>query len=176
MCRKCGPWQRGAACSKAQSTQPCHGVACYLWNLETPARLEDQERKGEQGQRGAKGSHSTPEGEVYRGDLSSSSLAPAGEGPSLCPAVVPPLHPPPLQLSWLHQSHPRLAGRRRIREEGASQACASEVPLAPASKGCLQLDRLPHCWVNCGLWAAQLSVCRHVPPGGGFFIEKKRNS
>lgn len=87
-------------------------------------------RVREQGQRGAEGPHSSPEREVHRGDLSLSPSSPAlagtlprvGEGPSLCPAVV---HLPPLTAAavQLHQSHPRLGGRRGVREERASWAC-----------------------------------------------------
>lgn len=86
-------------------------------------------RVREQGQRGAEGSHYSPEREVHRGDLSLSFLsssgwdsAQAGEGPSLCPAVV---HLPPLTAAavQLHQFQPRLGEKRGVREEKASWVC-----------------------------------------------------
>lgn len=89
---------------------PC-GMHGHLPGCEGPGET------GEQGQNGVECSHSilkeTCADETLVSFLSSAGWdsAQPGEGPSLSPAVVcTPTPPPPLQLSWFHQSQPKLAG------------------------------------------------------------------
>lgn len=112
---------------------PCQGLEhvaaaewpCHLWNPETPVCLNDQEGQ-EQGQGELKAYIPLLEEGRAEGTclsfLSSSGWdsAQVGEGTASLPLPLSsccfPSHP--LQLSRLHQSHPRLDGRRGLREEG----------------------------------------------------------
>ena len=135
-----GPQLRGVGCFHGALMWQCGAAFCRAWNhrpatislsdpaicgIQTPAHLMTTE----QGQRGAEGSCSSSESEVCRGDLSLSFLSSSGwdsaqaeEGSSLYPAVV---HLPPLQAAavQLHHFHPRLGGKRGMRDEGPSWAC-----------------------------------------------------
>lgn len=122
----------GAGCVRGRGlSRGCGCVALLPWDLALCGihrHLPDSEGPGgivEQGQNGVESSHSVLKENCAEETLvSPSSPGPAGtlpswgKGPPSVQLLCTPAPPPLLQLSWLHQSQPRLGGGWGQGEEG----------------------------------------------------------
>lgn len=122
VCRECGPWQRGAPLLWGLECAAVPSSGLLVMEPRDTRPPEDPERQGEHDEGRAEGSHSAPT-EVRGGDPSPPSWrAPVGEGPSLCPAVVPPV--PPAAAA---ASAPSISSRPGWKEEGKGRGGLSGV-------------------------------------------------